>query len=111
MKNFKVLWANSAQDDLEQIIEYIKIDNIDTAKNVFLALKSECNELHYFPEKFRVVPELQHINIHQFREIIYKRWRVVYKIIGANVHVLFVVDSSRNVEDLLLQRLLNKPNS
>jgi len=37
-KSFKVLWAKSAQNDLEQIIEYIKIDNIDTAKNVFLEL-------------------------------------------------------------------------
>jgi len=107
VKNFKVLWAKSAQKDLEQIIEYIKIDNIDTAKNVFLELKSECDELYYFPERFRVVPELQKINIFQFREIIYKRWRVVYKITGANVYILFVVDSSRNVEDLLLQRLLS----
>ena len=107
VKNFKVLWAKSAQNDLEQIIEYIKIDNIDTAKNVFLELKSECDELYYFPERFRVVPELQKINIFQYREIIYKRWRVVYKITGANVYILFVVDSSRNVEDLLLQRLLS----
>jgi len=107
VKNFKVLWAKSAQKDLEQIIEYIKIDNIDTAKNVFLELKSECDELYYFPERFRVVPELQKINIFQYREIIYKRWRVVYKITGANVYILFVVDSSRNVEDLLLQRLLS----
>ncbi len=105
-KSFKVLWAKSAQNDLEQIIEYIKIDNIDTAKNVFLELKSECDELYYFPEKFRVVPELQKINIIQYREVIYKRWRVVYKITGANIYILFVIDSSRNVEDLLLQRLL-----
>jgi addiction module RelE/StbE family toxin len=108
VKNFKVLWAKSAQDDLEAIIEFIKIDNIDTARNVFLELKSECNELYYFPEKFRVVPELQHINIHQFREIIYKRWRVIYKVTDANVYILFVIDSSRNVEDVLLQRLLSK---
>lgn len=107
VKNFKVLWAKSAQNDLEQIIEYIKIDNIDTAKNVFLELKSECDELYYFPERLRVVPELQKINILQYREIIYKRWRIVYKITGKSVYILFVIDSSRNIEDLLLQRLLN----
>ena len=39
MKNFKVLWAKSAQDDLEQIIEYIKIDNIDTAKKRIFSTK------------------------------------------------------------------------
>ncbi|MCH9646016.1 MAG: type II toxin-antitoxin system RelE/ParE family toxin [Proteobacteria bacterium] len=108
MKNFKVLWAKSAKNDLEEIIEYIKIDDIDAAKNIFLAIKSECNELYYFPEKFRVVPELHKINILQYREVIYKRWRVVYKIVGKKVYILFVVDTSRNVEDVLLQRLLNQ---
>ncbi len=106
MKKFKVLWAKSAQHDLEGIIEYIKLDDVDIAHDAFVQIRLECDELYYFPEKFRVVPELQKININRYREVIYKRWRIVYNIVNSSVYVLFVIDSSRNVEDILLERLL-----
>lgn len=36
MKQFIVQWTKSAEFDLEQIIEYIKIDSLDIAKkNIF----------------------------------------------------------------------------
>ena len=106
MKKVKGLWVKSAQYDLENIIEYIKLDDINTAHDVFVQIRLECNELYCFPEKFRIVPELQTININRYREVVYKRWRIVYKIVDSNVYILFVIDSSRNVEDVLLQRLL-----
>jgi plasmid stabilization system protein ParE len=63
MKNFEVIWTKNAEFDLESIIEYIKTDSISTAKEVFFAIKKECNNLYYFPERKRVVPELQQIGI------------------------------------------------
>jgi len=107
MKKFKVLWTKSAQFDLEAIIEYIKMDSIDIAKNIFFEIKQECDNLYYFPERKRVVPELQQIGILKYREIIHKRWRIIYKIDNTKIYILLVVDSSRNLEDILFQRLIN----
>jgi plasmid stabilization system protein ParE len=106
MKKFDVIWTKSAEFDLESIIEYIKLDSIEMAKKVFFAIKSECNNLYYYPERKRIVPELQQIGILKYREIIYQRWRIIYKIENTKVSILLVVDSSRNLEDILFQRLI-----
>ena len=106
MKKYNVIWTKSAQYDLELIIEYIKIDSVKIAKDIFVEIKKECQLLEVIPERKRVVPELQQIGIVKYREVIYKRWRIVFKIEESKVYVLIVVDSSRNLEDLLFQRLI-----
>jgi len=106
MKQFEVIWTKNAQFDLELIIEYIKIDNLNIAKKIFFEIKKECNDLYYFPQRKRIVPELQQIGILKYREIIHKRWRIIYKIDGTKVYILLMVDSSRNLEDVLFQRLI-----
>ena len=108
MKQFEVIWTKNAQFDLESIIEYIKIDSLIIAKKIFLEIKKECENLHYFPQRKRVVPELQQIGILKYREIIYERWRIIFKIDNTKVYVLLVVDSRRNLEDILFQRLIDK---
>lgn len=106
MKDFEVIWTNNAQFDLESIIEYLKIDSLNIAKKIFLEIKQECDSLYYFPKRKRVVPELQQIGIIKYREIIHKRWRILFKIDTNKVYILLVVDSSRNLEDILFQRLI-----
>ena len=106
MKDYQVIWTNSAKYDLENIIEYIKIASISNAKKIFFEIKEKCTNLYYFPTRCRVVPELQQIGIVKYRELIYKRWRIIYKIDNKKFYILIVVDISRNVEDLLFQRLL-----
>ena len=110
MKRFKVIWTKNAELDLELIIEYIKINSINIAKRVLVEIKYESNKLHTLPPRKRVVPEFQEIGITKYREIIYKRWRIIYKIDGEKVYVLIVVDSSRNLEDILFQRLIKSDN-
>lgn len=108
MDKYTVIWTQSAKYDLKLIIQHIGVDSISFAKKIFLEIKSECNELYYMPNTKRVVPELQHIGIKKYREIIYKRWRIVFKIEKSDISVLIVADSSRNLEDILFQRLINK---
>ena len=110
MKEFKVIWTKNAELDLELIIEYIKINSINIAKEIFFEIKQETNKLHTLPQRKRIVPEFQQIGIVKYREIIYKRWRIVYKIDEEKVYVLIVVDSSRNLEDILFQRLIKSDN-
>ena len=105
-RKFDVLWTQSARYDLESIVEFIKTDSPDIAKKTFDQIRQRCEDLYFFPERNRIVPELRQIGITKYRELIYKRWRVVYKIDKTTVYILLVVDASRNLEDLLLQRLL-----
>ncbi|WP_298754033.1 type II toxin-antitoxin system RelE/ParE family toxin [uncultured Arcobacter sp.] len=106
MKNYEVQWTKTAQNDLLNIIEYIKTDSINIAKKVFFEIKEESNKLHYLPERNRIVPELHEIGISKYRELIHKRWRIIYKIENQTVYILLVVDSRQNLEDVLFQRLM-----
>jgi len=106
MKNYEVQWTKTAQNDLLNIIEYIKTDSINIAKKVFFEIKEESNKLHYLPERNRIVPELNEIGISKYRELIHKRWRIIYKIENQTVYILLVVDSRQNLEDVLFQRLM-----
>jgi len=106
MEKFEVLWTKNAEYDLKLVIDYIKLDSTSLAKEIFFDIKAECESLHYFPKRKIVVPELQQIGIFKYKEIIYKRWRVVFKIENKKVYILLVADSSRNLEDILFQRLI-----
>lgn len=110
MKTFEVQWTQSAIFDLEQIIEYLKLDSVSVAKQILGEIREVCRELYTMPERKRVVPELQEIGIGHYREIIHKRWRIVFKVEQEQevVYILIVVDARRNLEDILFQRLLNQ---
>ncbi len=110
MKNFNVIWTKNAEFDLESIIEYIKTDSIKIAREIFFEIKNRCNDLSILPNSRRIVPELQQIGVLKYRELIYKRWRIIYKIENDEIFILVVVDSSRNIEDILFQRLLKDDN-
>ena len=107
MKKYDVIWSRSAEFDLESVIEYLKHDSVTMAKEIFFAIKQECDQLNYLPDRKRIVPELQQMGILKYREILFKRWRIVFKIENYKVFVLLVVDSSRNFEDVMFQRLLS----
>ncbi len=106
MSTFTVVWTDNAQYDLELIIGYIKMDSVSIAKEMFFAIKNECSQLDYMPTRKRVVPELEQIGIMKYRELIFKRWRIIFKIEDLVVSVLIVADNRRNLEDILFQRLM-----
>ena len=107
-KNYKVLWAKAAEEDLKSIIEYICVDSPSAARDSLKKIKAKASNLCSFPQRGRVVPEFKDHGILQYRELIIPPWRVIYRISEAQVYVLLVIDSRRNVEDVLLERLVRK---
>ena len=107
MKNkYQVVWAEIAQHDLTQIIDYIAIDSPGNASRILQKIKQKVSALYSMPVRGRIVPELKEHGIHTYRELIIAPWRVIYRISDTTVFVLSVIDSRRNVEDILLERLI-----
>ena len=104
-KKFKVGWSEVAEDDLMGILEYIAADSPDQASKKLKEIKQQAGNLVSFPEKGRLVPELLAQGILIYREFIVPPWRIIYRITENNVYVLSVLDSRRNIEDILLSRL------
>lgn len=105
-KKCKVEWAAVAEADLKQIIDYVAVDSPGSALQILKKIKQKASSLYTFPERSRIVPELQGQGIHIYRELFVAPWRIVYRIPDATVFVLTVIDSRQNVEDILLNRLL-----
>jgi addiction module RelE/StbE family toxin len=103
---YKVVWAHVAESDLKDIIEYISKDSPQNALKILKRIKQKASELYTLPERGRIVPELQGQGILQYREIIIPPWRLIYRITEREVFVLSLIDSRRNVEDILLLRFV-----
>jgi len=105
-KKYKILWTNTATLDLEEIIDYISEESIQTARKILIKIKEKINVISNLPKKGRIIPELRDFNITKYREFIIKPWRIFYKIEDNTIYILSVIDSRRNVEDIILNRFL-----
>ena len=106
-KSFEVLWAAVAENDLLGIVLYIAEESPGSAKKVLARIRTRTAKLGKSPLQGRVVPELLSQGISLYREVVVSPWRVIYRVEGERVYVVSVLDSRRNVEDLLLGRFLN----
>jgi plasmid stabilization system protein ParE len=106
-KIYDVRWSDTSEKDLISIIEYIAIDSPSIAFEKFKEIKECASNLYAYPDRGRIVPELQEQGIMQYRELIISSWRVIYRISKKSVYVLSVLDSRQNVEDILLNRFIN----
>lgn len=103
---YTVVWTHTARQDLLQIISYLKNQSASAAVSMFALIKEKAFELDGFAERGRIVPELQDQGVFHYRELIVSNWRLIYRIVGNKVSVVAVLDARRNLEDILLQRLL-----
>ena len=67
--------------------DYIALDNPGAAEQWLINLFAEVKRLERFPESSRLVPELNDPNI---REIIFKKFRIIYEIKNDHINVLTV---------------------
>ena len=73
-------------------------------QEILKKIEKQVNDLYHFPKRCRIIPELYDQGILQYREMIIRPWRVMYRISNSKVYVLAIIDSRQNIEDILLQR-------
>ncbi len=105
---YNVVWAGVAEKDLQSIVGYIAEDSPRRALEILNGIGQKALDLYILPERGRIVPELQEQGILQYRELIVAPWRLIYRISERDVFVLSVIDSRRNVEDILFKRFIEK---
>ena len=103
---YAVEFAAVAERDLQAIVEFITPADPVGALRILEQTESRCAALKQMPERGRVVLELAAFGVHTYRELILAPWRVVYRVSGTTVSILAIVDGRRNLEDILLDRLI-----
>jgi toxin ParE1/3/4 len=75
-------------------------------EKIELSLKN----LDTFPRRRRIVPELERYGYILYREIIVDYWRIMFKIENDTVYIMAVIDGRRNVEDIILKKIIAREN-
>lgn len=101
-----VAWVEPAVRDLEGIARNVSADSPANARKLVERLQKSANRLATLPERGRFVPELVGFGIRTFREIVIKPYRIIYRVRSRDVLVLAVLDGRRDLEDVLLERLV-----
>jgi addiction module RelE/StbE family toxin len=93
-------WTQKAKKDLKHISDFIAIDSKFFAIITIKEILKKVEILENFPKIGRTIPE---INNTIFREIFYKNYRIMYKIVSDNqIDILAVVHGARNFDNKLL---------
>ena len=108
VKVFTININKAAKNDLREIVKYISLSNPMNALDVLKRIQDKINSLDHFPEKGGYVPELLKQNIKDYRQLIESPWRIIYRIDKNIVNILLIIDSRRNTQDILIEKLVNK---
>jgi toxin ParE1/3/4 len=105
---FAVLLTNDAARDLEALYDYIALhDAPQKADYVLEQIAKAFSRLSEFPERGAYPKELAALGIREYREIFFKPYRIIYRIMDKDVYVLLIVDGRRDMQTLLQRRLLD----
>ena len=107
MKQYEVIPVQELEADLVDLFEYIaKKDSVVNAYHVLDELESLITGLEQQPERGHYPAELLEHGIKNFREVLFKPYRVIYEVMGSKVVVLGCFDGRRDMQSLLERRLL-----
>jgi len=101
-----VIWSRAAARDLEEVAAYIARDSPGGAERLLERLWSKAESLRTHGARGRIVAELQQFGMSTWRELVVPPYRLVYRVGGNRVIVLGVFDGRRDLQDVLLERLL-----
>lgn len=101
-----IRWAAPAVDDLNDIARYIAADSPTAAAGFVDRVDDAVTQLTAHPQSGRIVPELERHNITRYREIVLTPWRLFYRHEQDTMVILAIIDGRRNIEDILLRRLI-----
>jgi toxin ParE1/3/4 len=105
---FPVWLTDDAASDLELLYEYVAFhDSPQKADYLLKQNEKTFSKLSEYPQRGTYPKELLALGIREYREIFFKPYRIIYRIIDRDVYVLLIVDGRRDMQSLLQKRLLN----
>ena len=103
----RVFLTDDAAGDLESLYEYIfGRDGPEKADHVLEHIEAAFASLTANPNRGAWPNELIDLGIREYREVFFKPYRIIYRVIDENVYVVLIVDGRRDMQSLLQRRLL-----
>jgi len=103
----EVSLTKDAERELEEIYFYIaEHDSARSADHVLQRLVQATDALRISPQRGSYVYELRSLGISEYRQILFKPYRLIYRVHLGQVVVYVVDNGRRDMESLLARRLL-----
>jgi len=105
--SFLVFLTDDATHDLEDLCDYIDRHDVPgKVDHVLEQFEKAFNSLSENPHRGAYPKELLSVGIKEYREIFFKPYRIIYRVMDKNVYVLLIADGRRDMHTLLQRRLL-----
>ncbi len=104
---FAVLLTDDAAGDLREIFAYIDRHDVQgKADYVLDRIQEVLDGLAEHPHRGAYPKELLAFGLREYREVLFKPYRIVYRVVEHKVYILLVADGRRDMQSLLQRRLL-----
>ena len=105
---YRVLLTRHAVNDLEELDTWISAhDSPERADYVIERISEVFQKLTELPERGTYPKELSALGIHEFREVFFKPYRIIYRVERRTIYIYLIADGRRDMQTLLSRRLLN----
>ena len=105
--SFQIFLTEDATRDLEDLYDYIEWHDVPgKADYVLDQIEKAISSLSENPERGAYPKELLAIGLREYREIFFKPYRIIYRVVAKKVYVMVITDGRRDMQALLQRRLL-----
>ena len=105
--NYGVVLTAGAEQDLEAIFDYIaEFECVASAHRVLEQLLQITDTLSQLPQRGSYPKELLAVGIKEYRQVFFKPYRVIYRVLENQVVIYLIADGRRDMPGLLGRRLL-----
>lgn len=104
---YEVELTQGAENDLEEIHGYLAdVRGADDAGALIDEFLTVIDSLEVFPERGAIPKEIEGLGLKEFRQVLLRQFRLIYRISEARVVILMIADGRRDMQTLLERRLL-----
>ena len=100
----KIIWTEPALSDLDEIADYIAIDDSQAAKNFVLKVFEKVELLGKHPNMGSIPTEINPIKV--YRQLVVSPCRIFYRIKRIEIYIVCVMRGERILKRKMLTRFL-----
>ena len=109
---FEVVLTEDAERDIAEICAFIaSSDSVASARLVLKRLLSAADSLSALPDRGVIPNELRALGINEFRQVYFKPYRLIYRVVEPQVVIFVIADGRRSLQSLLARRLVSDQGS
>lgn len=97
----KLIWADSAVDDLDCTAEYISRDSPAYAASFVRRVVAVVESVQRMPESGGIVPEFDRQDL---REVLVDSYRIIYSLSVSEIRIVAIIHGARRIERVLESR-------